>query len=597
VASRGTCGVRRSAPWYGAGRWLFWLLIPSATLCGQTALVLSSGTASAGGTAALSLTLSAGTPVPIGLQWTFSYSAIAFASVNVTSGPALISAGKALTCVNASGSTKCLASGMNAGGIGNGVVATLTATLASGAGSTSVAVGNTLAVDLNGNSVAVGTMGGTITVQQLPVVSSVSVSSISVVGGSSISGAVTLSAPAPSGGAVVTLSASVPLFPATTVTIPAGSTSQPFVVTTNPVATRVALIITASYNGSTATSPAINVTPTSTSGTVTFVRADTTTAGKWKGVYGSEGYHVIGTTPNYPTSVTAFPAGNSTCVWANPTTDLRAPEKPGSTDGIAACWYAAGIQTVDLNFSDSATHQVALYMLDWDNYGGGRTQRVEILDASNNVVDTRTVSSFVSGQYLVWNISGHVVIRVTNTNPSSNAVVSGLLFDSGGGPTSLFVKADTTTSGRWKGVYGGDGAHVLGATANYPSYVTVTPSNNGYYLWADPTSDPRALQKPSSATENVAGCWYTYGTFTIDLNFTDTATHQVALYMVDFDIGRGRSQQVEIVDSTNRVIDSRTASNFIGGQYLVWNLSGRVVIRVTNINPSGNAVVSGIFFR
>ena len=48
--------------------------------------------------------------------------------------------------------------------------------------------------------------------------------------------------------------------------------------------------------------------------------------------------------------------------------------------------------------------------------------------ASGSVLDTRTVSGFGGGVYLVWDITGHVVIRVTNTGPV-NAVVSGLFVD------------------------------------------------------------------------------------------------------------------------------------------------------------------------
>ena len=83
---------------------------------------------------------------------------------------------------------------------------------------------------------------------------------------------------------------------------------------------------------------------------------------------------------------------------------------------------------IDLAFNDSNVHQVALYLLDWDTYGGGRTQRVDIVDTSGGVLDTRPVSGFVNGEYLVWNLSGHVIVRITNTNPSAHAVVSGLFF-------------------------------------------------------------------------------------------------------------------------------------------------------------------------
>jgi hypothetical protein len=53
---------------------------------------------------------------------------------------------------------------------------------------------------------------------------------------------------------------------------------------------------------------------------------------------------------------------------------------------------------------------------------------VDILDGNNTLLDSRAASSFINGQYLVWNLSGHVVVRITNTNPPSNAVLSGLFF-------------------------------------------------------------------------------------------------------------------------------------------------------------------------
>ena len=98
-----------------------------------------------------------------------------------------------------------------------------------------------------------------------------------------------------------------------------------------------------------------------------------------------------------------------------------------TTDRIAACWYSSSSFTVDLNFTDSNIHQVAFYMIDWDNYFG-RTQRIDIVDSSNNLLDSRSISSFTGGQYLVWNLSGHVIVRFTNTNPPSNTVLSGIFF-------------------------------------------------------------------------------------------------------------------------------------------------------------------------
>jgi subtilisin family serine protease len=345
------------------------------------------------------------------------------------------------------------------------------------------------------------------------------------------------------------------------------------------------------------------VIPPTASGTAAFVKTDAATAGSWKGVYGADGSNIINDTASYPAYVSATPSGNSSYTWIGSTTDARALQKASSTtDRIAACWYTFGSFTIDLRFNDTNTHQVALYLLDWDNYNG-RSERVDILDSNNNVLDSRSVSTFVGGQYLVWNLSGHVVVRIVNLNPNSNAVVSGLLFGTAGAVppassgTAAFVKTDTATAGSWKGVYGADGSNIINDTASYPAYVSATPSGNASYTWAGSTADARALQKTSSTSDRIAACWYSSGAFTIDLRFNDTNTHQVALYLLDWDNFNGRTERVDILDSNNNVLDSRSVASFVGGQYLVWNLSGHVVVRITNTNAQSNGVLSGIFFR
>jgi len=586
---------------------------------------------------------------------------------------------------------------------------------------------------------------------------------------------------------------------------------------------------------------------TSPLGSAVFVKTDTTTQGSWKSVYGSQGANVIGDSASYPSYVTVAPSANATYLWAASTIDVRAPLKLSSTTvRVAGCWYSSGVFTIDLNFTDGQTHQVALYALDFDS-SNRRSEKIDILGANGALLDSRPMSSFLGGQYLVWNLSGHVIVRVTNTTPASNAVISGLFFgpgsvvpppspilgisethsgnfsqgqtaavytatvsnqagagptsgmvtvtgttpvgltlvsmagigwgcsgnsctradvlnaglsypaitvtvnvaasapspvtnqvsvsggnsapasasdtavvvtspilsisethggnfsqgqtaavytatvsnQAGAGPTSgmvtvtgttpvgltlvsmagigwgcsgnsctradvlnpgasypaiavtvnvsasalspvtnqvsvsggnsasastsdtavvtspipgilpdsaVFVKTDTTTQGSWKSVYGSQGANVIGDSASYPSYVIVTPSANTNYLWAASTIDVRAPLKLSSTTVRVAGCWYSSGVFTIDLNFTDGQTHQVALYALDFDTSNRRSEKIDILDAHGALLDTRPVSSFTGGQYLVWNLSGHVIVRVTNTTPAFNAVASGLFF-
>jgi hypothetical protein len=79
-----------------------------------------------------------------------------------------------------------------------------------------------------------------------------------------------------------------------------------------------------------------------------------------------------------------------------------------------------------VNLTDGNAHQFALYALDWDN--GARAESVQVVDANSGVVlDTRSVSLFSNGVYLIWNLSGHVKINVTFTG-GSNATISGAFF-------------------------------------------------------------------------------------------------------------------------------------------------------------------------
>ena len=165
----------------------------------------------------------------------------------------------------------------------------------------------------------------------------------------------------------------------------------------------------------------------SSSNTAQFVRADITSQGSWKGVYGSDGYNVIEDMTSYPNYVTVAPSGQSNFIWSSSLGQTRALQKAeSSTDRIAATWYSGGSFSLDVNFNDGAVHQIAMYFLDWD---GGRTQTVAIQDATTqNVLDTRNLTSFYNGEYLVWNLSGHVTVVFTQTG-AFNAVVSGLFFD------------------------------------------------------------------------------------------------------------------------------------------------------------------------
>jgi fibronectin type 3 domain-containing protein len=88
----------------------------------------------------------------------------------------------------------------------------------------------------------------------LPAVSGLSLSPASVAGGTSSTGTVTLSGPAPTGGFAVTLTSNNAVAPVpTSVTVPAGSTLATFPVTTTSVSTATIATISAAADGATKT--------------------------------------------------------------------------------------------------------------------------------------------------------------------------------------------------------------------------------------------------------------------------------------------------------------------------------------------------------
>ena len=109
---------------------------------------------------------------------------------------------------------------------------------------------------------------------------------------------------------------------------------------------------------------------------------------------------------------------------------------PQIQSAITATSLSATTFTYDVQLTDEQPHAIALYFLDWDS-GGIRTQTVDLLDASTAaLLDSRLVANFSGGVYLVWEVSGHVQIRVTN-NLGANATVSGVFFDPVSAPPTV----------------------------------------------------------------------------------------------------------------------------------------------------------------
>jgi len=347
------------------------------------------------------------------------------------------------------------------------------------------------------------------------------------------------------------------------------------------------------------------------SASATNFLTDTSTGGNWLGVYGGDGYDVSQAGRSLPSYDPTFAPPGSNYVWnSNPiATNALETGTDGTSSRIAGTWYSSASLSFDVNLADGKPHRVALYALDWDNLG--RSESVKIQDStSGTTLDTESVSNFANGVYLIWTITGHVTITVTPT-AGPNAVISGIFWGGASATvipaTAAWVNSDVSTQGAWMGKYGSNGFSLAGAGQNFliPATFTVQGSPSPYTWESNPNPpDPKDLETDNQGHQ-IAAAWYSSGSnsFSFDLNLTDGNTHQISLYAMDWD-NRGRVETIQVSDAdSGTVLDTRiisgsstntSATNFANGSYLIWNVKGHVIIKITsNVGP--NAVISGVF--
>jgi hypothetical protein len=167
---------------------------------------------------------------------------------------------------------------------------------------------------------------------------------------------------------------------------------------------------------------------------ILFIRTDNTTQGNWKGVYGADGYVIVGDPSGsgyLPGYIDLVPSPAASYIWSDTTTDPRALQETHSSTRVAGCWYDSSSFNLDVNFNDGKTHRLALYALDWDN--SGRVQTIDVLDAvSGALLTSQSISGFASGHYLVWDMKGHVFLRLTRVS-GNNALAMGMFFSPAAG--------------------------------------------------------------------------------------------------------------------------------------------------------------------
>ena len=277
------------------------------------------------------------------------------------------------------------------------------------------------------------------------------------------------------------------------------------------------------------------------------------------------------------------------------------------THTVEAYDSSATSEDVDLSLTDGLAHNVTLYLADYDNRK--RAERVQVYDTTTGaLLATQDVTNFNKGVYATFRVSGAVDFRVTNTGGPS-AVVSGVFFDGVFGENLYFEGTDTTTKGNWQQTqYGVTSAYIPGYNfpgVDNPANPRVTVTGASEAVLQAGTNDVRGLDRPVSTANAGAGgggvsgtriesYLYTTSSMTLDFNPQDLTVHRLALYFADFENFK-RTESVTIYNgTTNTVLSHQVLTNFRGGKYLVYDVTGPVLITIDN-GGFPNAVLSGLF--
>ncbi len=170
---------------------------------------------------------------------------------------------------------------------------------------------------------------------------------------------------------------------------------------------------------------ALEVSVSAATAAAEFIALDPYTQGTWKGSYGVDGQVVVGDQTNLPIYAQLHLTDLAHFTWKENSSSSFAPERVAADGRTEQCWYSAPTNTLMFEFTDGLSHRVAIYAFDPDHV---RSQRFDLYDATTGqLLDTRLMEDFSAGQYLVWNLKGHVTIKVSPV-AGANAVINALFF-------------------------------------------------------------------------------------------------------------------------------------------------------------------------
>ena len=214
---------------------------------------------------------------------------------------------------------------------------------------------------------------------------------------------------------------------------PSAATTHPFRFPT--IAPHAHVAPAMHRHAATARSFGMGGTASPSASTAAFIGTNTTAQGNWSTAFGGDGYALPIGASSLPAYATVSYTIASTGTSAASTTDVRALQTgPAAATRAANHWVSPylGTAKIDINLTDGKSHQVSVYALDWERWG--RSERIDVVDATTGaVLDTRSLPSFGNGQYLSWNLTGHVQIQFTGLN--TRAILDGLFFGTAVGTT------------------------------------------------------------------------------------------------------------------------------------------------------------------
>jgi len=175
----------------------------------------------------------------------------------------------------------------------------------------------------------------------------------------------------------------------------------------------------------------------------TFLQTDTTTLGNWKGVYGQDGNVIAQHSIMVPGYASFDTAGAINLylrdLWStDPRALLKQTYSYSATERIESYFHTPSSMDFRLGANDGTTHRVALYFADYER--SGRSITVQALDtAAGTLLDSRQLTAYQAGVYLVYRYSGAVTFRILNNNTAQYAPTGSLnaFFwggDAGGAP-------------------------------------------------------------------------------------------------------------------------------------------------------------------